>query len=115
MSFRAQDLLNLVREHGETLTLRKKSYGAYDPVEGQVSSTSSQDYSITGYFYTYNITSVDDIRRGTRKCVIPALGLSVVPDDEDEILGSGDTVHITRILTMYSAGTALCYICDVSE
>lgn len=115
MAFRAYDLVNLVNTHGEPLTLRKRVYGAYDPTTGTQSSTTTTDYSVQGYFYTYNITSVDEVRRGTRKCVIPALGLAVEPDDEDEILGNGDRVNIVNVLTMYSAGAVICYICDVSE
>lgn len=117
MAFRAYDVLKLVEEHGETLTLRKKSYGAYNPSTSSVASTTETDYSVTGYFYTYNLGVIDpeNFDRGTRKCVIAALGLAVSPDTEDEVLGSGNKVHITNVLTLYSSGQALCYICDVSE
>lgn len=117
MSFRSYDVLKLVEEHGEDLTLRKKSYGAYDPQTSSTASTTTTDYSIVGYFYTYNLGVFDpeNFDRGNRKCVIAALGLSTSPDTEDEIVGNGNTVHITNVLTMYSGGQALCYICDVSE
>lgn len=117
MGFRAYDLLKLVEEHGESLTLRKKTYGAYDPSTSTVSSTSTSDTTITAYFYNYElgISDLNNINRGMRKCAISALGLSVVPDTEDEIIGNGDKVHITNVLTMYSAGQAICYICDVRE
>lgn len=117
MSFRAYDLLNLVGEHGQTLTLRNKTYGSYDVTTSTVSSTTSDDYSFTGYFYNYSLGVIDpeNINRGVRKCVIPALGLTVAPDTEDEIIGNGNKVHINNVLTMFSGGTALCYICDVSE
>jgi hypothetical protein len=117
MGFRAYDLLKLVEEHGESLTLRKKTYGDYDPATSTVSSTSTSDNVITAYFYNYElgIADLSNINRGMRKCAISALGLAVVPDTEDEILGNGDTVHITNVLTMYSAGQAICYICDVRE
>jgi len=115
MAFRAYDLLQLVREHGEPLTLRKKSYGAYDPASGTLSSSLIVDHGFTGYFYTYQLNSIDQINRGIRKCVIPALDAGVIPDDEDEILGNGDTVTINRVVTMYSAGSVVCHICDVGE
>lgn len=115
MSLLPYDLLKLTQDFGEALTLRKRAFGAYDPDLGGPSSSAYTDYSFTGYFYTYNVTSVDEIRRGTRKCIIPALGLGTTPDDEDEILGNGDTVHITRIVTMFNNGTPICHLCDVSE
>ena len=117
MSFRSYDLLKLVDEHGETLTHRKYSYGAYNPQTSALASSSSTDYTFTGYFYNYSLGVIDpeNINRGVRKCVIPALGLTVAPDTEDEIIGNGNKVHINNVLTMFSGGTALCYICDVSE
>ena len=122
MSFRSYDLLKLVEEHGETMTLRQKGYGTYDPQTSQTSVTDT-DYSITAYFYNYNLGVIDpnNINRGTRKCLISALGLTannvnVVPDTEDEIHPTtGNAVHIKNVTTLYSAGQALCYICDVAE
>jgi len=117
MAFRAYDLLKLVEEHGETLTLRKPTYSTYNPETSQIDGTTIVDYSVTAYFYTYTlgVRDPDNINRGVRKCLISALGLSVSPDTEDEIIGNGNTVHITNVLTMFSGGQAVCYICDVSE
>lgn len=117
MGFRAYDLLKLVEEHGETLTLRKKTYGAYDPATSTVGSTATDDYSMTAYFYNYElgVSDLSNVERGMRKCLISSLGLAVSPDSEDLIVGNGDQVHITNVVTMYSAGQAICYICDVRE
>lgn len=117
MAFRAYDLLKLVEEHGETLTLRKQSYGSYDPTTSTISSTTTSDYSVTAYFYNYNLGVMDPDQnvKGNRKCLISSLGLSVTPDVEDEIIGNANSVVITNVLTMFSAGQAICYICDVRE
>lgn len=119
MSFRSFDLYNLVRDFGETVTLRKKSNaGTYDPSTGEVTGSLTTDYSVTAYFYNYDngiIANVDEIRRGTRKCVISAVGLAVDPDDEDQILGNGDTVNIISVTTIFSNGNKLCFLCDVRE
>lgn len=119
MSFRSFDLYNLVNDFGETLTLRKvTTEGTYNPATGSLESEATTDYSITAYFYNYDegiIFNVDQIRRGTRKCVISALGTSVEPDDEDEIIGNGDKVKIVSVRTIFSGGVKLCYICDVRE
>jgi len=119
MSFRSFDLYNLVNDFGESVTLRKvTTEGTYNPATGSLDNETTTDYTITAYFYNYDegiIFNVDQVRRGTRKCVISALGLAVEPDDEDEIIGNGDTVKIVSVRTIFSNGTKLCYICDVRE
>jgi hypothetical protein len=116
---RGYNLLKMVDEFGETLTLRKKTTaGTYDPATGAVTGSATTDYSFTGYFYNYDqgiIADFDQIRRSNRKCVIPALGLAVEPDDEDQIIGSGDTVNIVSVVTIFSNGTKICFLCDVRE
>jgi hypothetical protein len=115
MSFRPFDLYNLVREFGESLTLRKVTTdGSYNPATGAVDGSASTDYSLTGYFYNYETLNVDQIRKGTRKCVLSALG-GVQPDEDDQLIGNGDTVVITSVTTIFSDGVALCYICHVEE
>ena len=119
MSFRSFDLYNLVQDFGETVTLRKvTTEGTYNPTTGTVDSEATTDYPATAYMYNYDegiIFNVDQIRRGTRKCVISAVGLEVEPDDDDEILGNGDKVKIVSVRTIFSDGNKICYICDVRE
>lgn len=117
-TFRAYDLLKLVQDHGQELTLRKKTTaGTYDPATGSVSGDATTDYTFDGYFFNFSagLPIGDEIRRGTRRCVIPALGLVVEPDDEDQIIGQGDTVSIVSVNTIFSNGVKICYICEVSE
>ena len=118
MSFNARDLLKLVQDFGETLTLRKVTTGGtYDASTGTVSGSATTDYSFSGYFYNLaeGTSDLNQTRKGRRACVIPAKGLSVVPDDEDEILGNGDAVHIITVRTIFSDGQAVCYLCEVLE
>jgi len=119
MFSRGYNLLKMVDDFGQSLTLRKKaSAGTYDTTTGAISGSSTADHTFTGYFYNYDagiIQDVDSVRRGSRKCVIPALGLLVEPDDEDQILGSGDAVSIVSVITIFSNGTKICYLCDVRE
>jgi hypothetical protein len=115
MSFRSYDLFNLVRDFGEVLTLRKVTTdGSYSPATGSVSGSVTTDYSVLGYFYNYETLNVDQIRRGTRKCVISALS-NVQPDEDDQLLGNGDAVSIVAVSTIFSGGVAICYICHVEE
>lgn len=118
MSFRSYDLLKLVQDHGEELTLRKKTTaGTYDPATGSISGSATTDYAVDGYFFNFSVGLPvgDEIRRGSRRCVIPALGLAVEPDDEDLIIGQADPVAIVSVSTIFSGGTAVCYICEVRE
>ena len=116
MSFRSFDLLNLVRDFGETLTLRQiTTDGTYDPATGSVAGSSTTDTAFTGYMYNYANLNPSEIVRGSRKCVIPSLGFTPEPEPDDLILGNGDTVKISRVVTIFSNGTAVCYLCDVEE
>lgn len=115
MSFRSYDLFNLVRNFGESLTLRKVTTdGSYNPATGLVEGSATTDHTVTGYFYNYETLTVDQIRRGTRKCVISAVA-GVEPDEDDQLIGNGDAVVITSVTTIFSNGAAICYICHVEE
>ena len=116
MSLQSYNLLKLVERSGETLTLRKvTTSGSYNPATGSVSGEATTDYGFTGYFYNYQTDNPDMVGRGQRRCVIPALGLAVEPDEDDQIVGRGDTVNIVRVTTMYYAGAVMCYLCHVEE
>lgn len=116
MSFRSYDLLKLVQDFGEPLTLRKlTTAGTYSPSTGAVTGSATTDYTFTGYFYNYETILRDQILRGSRKCVIPALNFSVAPDEEDIIVGHGDNVTITSVTTLFTDGIAICYLCSVEE
>ena len=112
---RAYNLLKLVDRYGQDLTLTKSTTGAYDPATGSATPT-TKDYIFTGYMYNVEEgIGLTDVRRGSRKCVIPPTSIDVVPDDGDQISGSGDVVSIRSVMTMYSGNTVVCYICEVSE
>ena len=112
---RAYNLLKLVDRYGQDLTLIKSTTGSYDPATGSATAT-NDNYIFTGYMYDVQEgINLTDIRRGSRKCIIPPTNLGTVPDDGDQISGSGDVVSIRSVITMYSGGTVVCYICEVSE
>lgn len=112
----AYNLLRLVQRHGSTLTLHKVSEGTYDPATGSLTGGSTTDYEVTGYMYDAVVgIGTDNVARGVKKVVIPALGLIVEPDDGDSVSGLGDKVHIVRVTTYYSSGLAVLYECEVQE
>jgi hypothetical protein len=115
MSFRSFDLFNLVRDFGEDLTLRKvTSDEPYNPATGSVEGLDTTDYTVLGYFYNYETLNVDQIRKGTRKCVISALS-NIEPEENDLLIGNADTVSVVAVSTVFSNGAAICYICHVEE
>jgi len=115
----AYNLLRLVQRHGSTLTLHKVAEGTYDPSTGSLTGGSTTKYEVTGYMYDailgIDLTDTNEIRRGVKRVIIPALGLTVTPDDGDYITGLGDRVHITRVTTHFSSGLAVLYTCEVQE
>ena len=113
----AYNLLRLVQRHGSTLTLHKVAEGSYDTSTGSLTGSTTVKHEVTGYMYDSleGILDENNIRRGTKRVAIPALGLTVVPDDGDYISGLGDKVHIVRVTTHYSAGLAVLYTCEVRE
>ena len=80
-----------------------------------VVGSSTTDYSFTGYFYDYSSANPEEVIRGVRKCVVPYLGVGIDPFPDDLIIGNGDTVKVTRAVSIFSNGVAMCYICDVQE
>lgn len=115
MSFRAYDLLKLVKDFGETLTLKQLSTkGTYNTATGTVAGSVETPTAFVGYLYDYSDFNTDVIR-GTRRCVIPALGFAPEPSPDDVISGNNDTVKVSRVRTIWSNGVAICYLCDVRE
>ena len=119
MSFRSYDLLRLVQDFGETLTLRKlTTTGTYSPSTGTVTGSATTDYTFTGYLYNDTrgiLTEADNTVRVLKKCAIPALGFNVEPDSDDLIVKGSLVLKITSVETSYSDGVAVCYICYVRE
>jgi|TARA_R110000803_G_scaffold133749_2_gene200929 hypothetical protein len=119
MAFRSFELLNLIKDFGENLTLSKiTTAGAYNPATGAVDNSQVTNYAILAYLYDYNsgvIGGNDEVIRGTRKCVISASGLAALPDFDDLIIGSNGTVKIISVTSIFSGGTAMGYICNVAE
>ena len=112
---RAYNLLKLVERYGSGLTLVKTNAGKYDPDTGSVTNT-TENFIFTGYFYNSEEgILLNDVRRGSRRVVIPYLGLGTEPDDGDQITGIGDTVNITRVQKVYNGSTPVCYLCEVQE
>lgn len=120
MSFRSYDLLKLVQDFGEDVTLRKRASGAYNNATGSVTTTNT-DYIVKAYFYDYipNMIDGNSIVRDDRKVV---LGNKLVngldtpePDVGDQVSGLNGTVNIIKVTEIRSSGGTMCYILQVRE
>lgn len=117
----SSNVQTLVNRRGQTATLRKKSSGTYDPTTGSLGSVTDTDYTIKAYFADYDVTEInnDSILLGDRKVLIAAKDTSgntvPEPDNNDQILGVGDTVVIKRVQSIYNGSTLVCYICQARE
>ena len=120
MAFDPYTLRQLIKEHGISLTLRKRAASAYDSDTGSVTQTNT-DYTVRGYFYDYTPDMVDgnSILRGDRRVVLDSNQVSGVatpqPDATDQIIGLGDTVDIVKVMEIKSGSAAMCHLLQVRE
>ena len=62
MSFRPFDLLNLVRDFGSDVILRKTSTsGTYNPATGVVDGSATTDHTVSTYFFNFSLGSTYEI------------------------------------------------------
>jgi hypothetical protein len=120
MAFDPFTLRQMIREHGIALTLRKRAASAYDADLGTVTATNT-DYALRGYFYDYTPDMIDgnSILRGDRRVVLDNKltngSATPEPDATDQIIGSGDTVNIVKIMEIKSGSGTMCYLLQVRE
>lgn len=119
--FRSYELRCMLNEHGKEVTLRVNSTpGSYDPATGTISGGGTTNYTVMAYPSDYNLMErqASQIVDGMRKVVLSTTdtnGNSIPsPEVDDQIIGLGDTVNVTRVQTIYSS-EIVCYICHVKE
>ena len=106
--------MNLIREFGESGTLRSVTFGPYDPVLGKPSKATT-DYPVTVVVVQFKKgeTETGVISKEERKAYV-ASPVQLDPKHEDLLLFAGHTVKITRVLEVLE-GTpgGLMYILSV--
>lgn len=112
----SHNLLRMVTQFGQDITLTKSSGGSYNPSTGSVSGETTTSTDLIGYFYS-NVFGEpsSSIGSGKRKCLIAAQGLSDEPEEGDLISGVSDTVRVVSVSTVYNGFSKVCYICEVAE
>lgn len=113
MYFNARDILGLIQDFGQTLTLTKTTTaGTYDTTTGTVSGSATKNYTFTGYFYTLSEATVDPLKtlKESKRVALPAHNLGFTPEEGDLIGGYGD---IRSIRTIDSNGSPVVYLCEI--
>ena len=112
-------LRQMIKEHGQPVTLRKSNEGAYNPTTGKLETTTFTDYLVKAYFFDFELEAVDgqSILRSDRRVVLPAFLLNgnttPPPNATDKIAGVEDTVDIISVEKITSAGQIMCYLLHV--
>jgi len=120
MAFDPYTLRQLIKEHGISLTLRKRTASAYNTTTGTVTQTNT-DYTVRGYSYDYTSDMVDgqSILRGDRRVVLDCKltngSATPEPDATDQIIGLSDTVNIVKVMEIKSSTNTMCYLLQVRE
>ncbi len=112
----------MINRHGQGLTLRHKSTaGAYDPTTGAITGSATEDITIVGYFFNYDLEEINgtSVVLGDRKLLVYAKDSEGYNIEEplvgDKIIGQGDTVGIVSVRKILSGSTIKCYILQVRE
>ncbi|CAB4139479.1 hypothetical protein UFOVP346_51 [uncultured Caudovirales phage] len=120
MAFDFATIRPLLREHGVTVTLRKRVTGAYSVSTGTVTATNT-DYSVLGYSYKLTSDSVDEnlVSGGNRRLVIDNLqtnGTALpAPDTSDQVIVNGSTFIIQSVNEVRSGPSVMCYMLQLED
>lgn len=118
--FDVTSLRQLINEHGVTVTLRKKANGAYNATTGVLAQTNT-DYTVKVYFFNNDpsIGEFNTVLTGERRVVVSDVLTNGLTTPEitanDEIIGFGDTVNVTRSSKITSGGANMCQLLYVKE
>ena len=119
---RAYNLLKTIEDYGETLVLKSMrtiSPISYDPTTSDlITNTDNETITFKGYLYESNESIVVDQSLMTvskKRCLIPALELTVIPDVDDIITRGGETYRIIAVRSTFSNGQPIQYSCELAE
>lgn len=108
--FDTYTLLQLIKEHGVTVTLRKRAEGAFDVHTGTVGTTNT-DTVVRGYFFTQKYSDSSDTQLKSIKSLVLE-GTAPNVDSTDQII-YGDTYAVIRAQKITSGTKTMCYILEV--
>jgi hypothetical protein len=118
MAFDPFTLRQLIKEHGISATLRKRSESAYDNNTGTVTATNT-DYTVKAYYYEFTPDMLDgqSVVRGDKRVVLDIYltngSATPKPDTTDQIIGYGKTSDIIDVSEIKSSSNVMCYLLQV--
>lgn len=114
-----RNVVSMLNRRGQVATLRKPTYGGYDPTTGTQSSASNTDYTVKCYFAEYKSSEInnDSILMGDRKVLVSPVqtdgSATPAPDTEDLLIGVGAPAIVKGVQRIYNGDTVVAYICQV--
>jgi len=97
----------LVKRFGGDVTVRVITVGAYNPVTGTASETTS-DTTVKGVLEDVTLREVNElVQAGDRKLTVAAADLSSAPTTADKILIGGVTHQVIRVVTIEQDNQAI--------
>jgi hypothetical protein len=106
----AEDVAQLLLDHGSDLSLTRLTPGAYSPSTGQMSAPTITTHTIRGVFINYNLRNVDNtvVRMGDRMLLVSATGSATAPVMDDRV----DGLAIVDVRTIAPNGVPIAWICQ---
>lgn len=104
----------LLRDKGMTMTLHKRTPGAYAP-SAAAATVAEVDHTCTGAQFDFPAAQIDGtmIQRGDLKVVLSAQGLTVEPDSGDMLTAASVKRNVIAVKPIAPAGTVVAYILQV--
>lgn len=99
----------LMGKFGGAATIRTVTPGIYNPTTGTVSETTA-DTAVRGVLEDVNLREVDDLIQATdKRLLIAAADVSAAPTTSDEVLITGTTYQVIRVVTIEQDNTPITY------
>lgn len=119
MAFNSHPIWFLIKEHGVTGLLRKRTASVYDAATGTVTTT-NQDTSVKMYSYKIsNTLSESSIEDGVQMFALLAKATNGTdtpePDTDDQIQFMGKTFDVVKSDKIYSGNNVLVYMAQVKD
>lgn len=114
-----RNVVSMLNRRGQKATLRKPTYGSYNPETGTQQGNSFQNYTVNCYFAEYKSSEVnnDSILMGDRKVLVSPIltngDTTPEPDTEDIFIGVGDQAIVKDVQRIYNGSTVVAYLCQV--
>lgn len=117
--FDAYTLNTLIKEHGQTISFKKRDMSSYNPDTGGVTET-SVDYFVKAYPYgisniltDFSIDNGDQIFAISHKLINGCDTPDV--DVDDQIVSGTKTYDVVKVKRIVSAGRTLIYMAQVKD